>query len=99
MVEVREELTRYVANLSRLELSHLEVTTFTQQLGEILKYVEQLHKVDVTGVEPLTHPLELATPMREDRVVPSPMDHEGKPKVLLSAPDVMDDGFKVPPIL
>jgi aspartyl-tRNA(Asn)/glutamyl-tRNA(Gln) amidotransferase subunit C len=68
-------------------------------LSEILKYVEQLQGADVQGVEPLTHPLDLATPLRADEVRIFPTDDAGKPKVLQSAPDALYDGFKVPPIL
>ena len=99
MVEVNEALTRRVADLARLELSDTEVKTFTRQLSDILKYVDQLTQADVKGVEPMTQALELETPMREDVVRPSPVDAEGKPKVLKSAPEVMQDGYKVPPIL
>jgi aspartyl-tRNA(Asn)/glutamyl-tRNA(Gln) amidotransferase subunit C len=99
MVEVNESLTRQVAQLARLELSDQEVKTFTSQLSDILKYVEQLQSADVQGVEPLTHPLALSTALRPDEVRPSPVDSEGKPKVLQSAPDVLYDGFKVPQIL
>lgn len=98
-INVNEALTRGAANLARLELTDAEVATFTHQLGDILKYVDQLQKLDVKGVEPLTHPLELETPMREDEVNPSPVDSHGKPKSLHSAPDVIDDGFKVPQIV
>ncbi len=99
MVEVNEALTRRVAELARLELSDQEVNIFTSQLGEILKYVEQLQSLDTHHVEPLTHPLELLPPLREDVARLFPRDAEGKPKVLSSAPDVLYDGFKVPPIL
>jgi aspartyl-tRNA(Asn)/glutamyl-tRNA(Gln) amidotransferase subunit C len=99
MVEVNEKLTRQVAELARLELSDQEVQLFTSQLGEVLKYIDQLQSVDVSGVEPLTHALDLVHPLREDVIKPSPVDAAGKPKVLSSAPDVMYDGFKVPPIL
>ena len=70
MVDVNERLTRQVARLSRLELTDEEVSTYTRQLGDILKYVDQLQEVDVTSVEPLTHPLDLSAPMREDEVRP-----------------------------
>jgi aspartyl-tRNA(Asn)/glutamyl-tRNA(Gln) amidotransferase subunit C len=88
-----------VAHLARLEISEAEEKIFTAQLGHIFSYVEQLQEVDVTGVEPLTHPLELSTPMREDVVIPSPVNADHQPRVLESAPDTMLDGFKVPPIL
>ncbi|MEK6578042.1 MAG: Asp-tRNA(Asn)/Glu-tRNA(Gln) amidotransferase subunit GatC [Bdellovibrionota bacterium] len=99
MVEVNEILTRQVASLARLELSDLEVKLFTSQLGTILKYVDQLQMADVNGIEPLTHPLSLATPMREDEVKSFIKTAEGKPRILDCAPEVMYDGFKVPPII
>lgn len=99
MLDVNEALTRHVANLSRLELSDSEIKTFTSQLEQIIHYVDQLQKVNVEGVPPLTHPLTLETPMREDVVKPSPKDVDGKPKVLKHAPDVLHGGFKVPQIL
>jgi len=94
-----KEMTQQVARLARLKLTDNEITTFTAQVGDILKYVEKLQEVNVDGVAPMTHPLELATPMREDVAVPSPKNAEGKPKVLDCAPDVLNDGYKVPPIL
>lgn len=94
-----KEMTQKVATLARLKLTDEELTTFTDQVGDILKYVEKLQEVNVEGVAPMTHPLELSTPMREDVAVPSPTNSEGKPKVLDSAPDVLNDGYKVPPIL
>ncbi len=94
-----KEMTQKVAHLARLKLTEEELTTFTNQVGDILKYVEKLQEVNVEGVAPMTHPLELNTPMREDVAVPSPINAEGKPKVLDSAPDVLNDGYKVPPIL
>jgi aspartyl-tRNA(Asn)/glutamyl-tRNA(Gln) amidotransferase subunit C len=99
MIQVHETLTRQVADLARLELSDQEVQVFSTQLTQIIRYVEKLQEVDVQGVEPMTHPLDFAATLREDIVKPSPVDAEGKPKVLKSAPEVLYDGYKVPQIL
>jgi aspartyl-tRNA(Asn)/glutamyl-tRNA(Gln) amidotransferase subunit C len=101
MVELDEALTRRVANLSRLELTDAEAHLFTAQIGEILKYVDQLQKVDVSSVEPLYHPLSLdaVAPLREDVAKNFGTDADGSLKVLKPAPDVADGGFKVPPVL
>jgi len=55
--------------------------------------------LDVTGVEPLMHPLETAGPFRRDEVHEFPPTANGEPKVLEHAPEVENGGFKVPPIL
>ncbi|MGZ3698245.1 MAG: Asp-tRNA(Asn)/Glu-tRNA(Gln) amidotransferase subunit GatC [Bdellovibrionota bacterium] len=99
MVEINEALTRKVAGLARLELTDAEVSTFTAQLGEVLKYVDQLQEVATAGIEPLTHPIKLETPLREDVAREFPRGADGRPKVLGSAPDVIDEGFKVPQIV
>ena len=99
MVQVDENLTLKVANLARLELTPEEVKTFTGQLQQVLSYVDQLSKVDVKGIEPMTYPLSNDTPLRPDQAEPFGMDEKGHPKTLTHAPDVLNDGFKVPPIL
>ncbi len=45
----------HVAKLARLALTPEEKAKFAQQLGDVLHHIEQLGKVDVTGVEPTAH--------------------------------------------
>jgi aspartyl-tRNA(Asn)/glutamyl-tRNA(Gln) amidotransferase subunit C len=99
---VDEKLTRKIAALARLELTELEVTTFTAQLGDILRYVDQLQAADVTGIEPMYQalgPLAELVPFREDVVRESPVDAQGAPKVLEHSPRVEDAGYRVPQVL
>ena len=49
----------YVAELARLELSESEKAIFQPQLENIVKYVDKISSVDVTGVEPMMHGKEL----------------------------------------
>lgn len=96
VIEINETLTQKVAQLARLELSESELKSFTSQLGEILAYVERLNEIDVEGVEPLTHPLEIKTYLSPDVVRPFPRNSEGKPKTLDCATEVYEESFKVP---
>jgi aspartyl-tRNA(Asn)/glutamyl-tRNA(Gln) amidotransferase subunit C len=99
MVDIDPALTRQVANLARLALSDAEVQLFTPQLSQVLEYVRGLEKVNVEGIEPMTHPLELSTAFREDVSRVWPPSSEGRPAILDSAPESVSDGFKVPPVL
>jgi aspartyl-tRNA(Asn)/glutamyl-tRNA(Gln) amidotransferase subunit C len=45
----------HVAYLARLALTPEEKAKFATQLGDVLTYIEQLKKVDVSGVEPTAH--------------------------------------------
>ena len=99
MADVTADLTRQVAELARLQLSEDEVQQFTAQLQSVLGYVEQLKAIDVTGVEPMTRPHSMELPLREDVVVAFPVDAERGPKIVQSAPESLDHGYKVPPII
>ncbi len=45
----------HIANLARLALTAEEKAKFAAQLGDVLASIEQLKRVDVTGVEPMAH--------------------------------------------
>ena len=45
----------HVAQLARIALTPEEKATFAHQLGDVLHHIEQLSKVDVSGVEPTAH--------------------------------------------
>jgi aspartyl-tRNA(Asn)/glutamyl-tRNA(Gln) amidotransferase subunit C len=84
-----------VARLARLELSEEERETFGNQMEQILTYMEQLNRLDTTGVEPTSHAIPIHNVFREDEVKPSFPQEE----VLGIAPDEEDGHFKVPRII
>ncbi len=83
----------HVARLARLRLTDDEVARMTEQLSTIIGHVEQLSSLDLSGVEPTAHALDLTNRVRPDAARPSwPLD-----VVLRNAPDPADGGFRVPP--
>ncbi len=84
-----------VAKLARLELSEEERETFGNQLEQILAYMEQLNRLDTTGVEPTSHAIPICNVFREDEVKPSCPQEE----VLTIAPAEEEGHFKVPRII
>lgn len=60
-----------VAELARLELTEDELAAMTRQLGSILDYIGQLQQLNLDGVEPLAHALEIHNVFREDEPAPS----------------------------
>jgi aspartyl-tRNA(Asn)/glutamyl-tRNA(Gln) amidotransferase subunit C len=82
----------YVARLARLRLGDEEVERMTGELSHILEHVEKMDELDLEGVEPTTHVVELQNVLRED--VPRPS--LPRETALDQAPDVADGGFRVP---
>ncbi len=83
----------HVARLARLELSEAEVERFQEQLSAILDAVSKVQELDLSGVPPTSHPLEVVNVWREDE----PRRSLGVEEALANAPDRAGDLFKVPP--
>ena len=84
-----------VALLARLQLADAELATMTDQLAQIMGYVDQLAEVDTEGVEPMAHAIEVANVFRGDQVVES-LPREA---ALANAPHHDDRGYLVPAVL
>ena len=67
-MSVDAQIVRRVARLARIAVADDEVENLKGELNAILAFVEQLAKVDVEGVEPMTSAMPLALKMREDIV-------------------------------
>ena len=83
------------AELARLEFKESELEKFTEQLGNILEYIEDLNELDTEGIEPTSHGVEFPTPLREDKVVQLITTDE----VLRNAPEREEDFFVVPKVI
>lgn len=86
---------RYIAHLARLHLDAAESARLQGQLEHILHYVEELKKVDVSGVAPMATSITQANPLRPDVIQPG-LDHD---TALANAPARRQGQFQVPPIL
>jgi aspartyl-tRNA(Asn)/glutamyl-tRNA(Gln) amidotransferase subunit C len=94
-MKITKKEVEHVARLARLELSELEKETLTDQLSNILTYVEQLNELDTKGVEPTSHVLDINNVMREDVPEASlPQD-----LALANGPDKALGHYKVPKII
>jgi aspartyl-tRNA(Asn)/glutamyl-tRNA(Gln) amidotransferase subunit C len=56
----------YVAELARIKLTPVEITTFRSQLEHVLEHVAKLNAVDVSQVEPMAHSFQIYNVFRED---------------------------------
>jgi len=79
----------YVAHLARLQLTEGEIREFQGQLNQIVRYVDDMKAVDVTGVEPMAHSIAIQNVFRPDEPRPG-LDRES---VLANLP--LHDGEQV----
>ncbi len=85
----------YIADLAKLKFSEEELNKMTNELDEILTYIDKLNELDTEQIEPLSHPIELQNVFRADVLLPS----TPRELALKNAPEKTDSYFKSPKVL
>jgi aspartyl-tRNA(Asn)/glutamyl-tRNA(Gln) amidotransferase subunit C len=93
-MEISRDEVLHVAKLARLALTEEEVERFRGQLSAILDAVGKVSELDLTGVAPTAHPLDLVNVLAEDEPSPSLPREDA----LANAPDPEEGYFGVPPV-
>jgi len=90
-MKITEQDVEYVAKLAMLEVAGEEKKALAEQLSRIVDYVEQLNRLDLTGIEPTPQVVTSAKhAIRDDRVSPRTGSSEAGRTVKL---------FKVPKVI
>jgi aspartyl-tRNA(Asn)/glutamyl-tRNA(Gln) amidotransferase subunit C len=89
---IDRDQVKHVARLARLRLTDEEIDAMVEELPAILGHIERMESLDLEGVEPTTHVVQIENVLREDVPRPSlPVE-----KALEPAPDPRPNGFGVP---
>jgi aspartyl-tRNA(Asn)/glutamyl-tRNA(Gln) amidotransferase subunit C len=91
---ISREDVLHVAQLARLEIPEDEVAHLQEQLGAILEAVGKVSELDLSGVEPTSHPLDLVNVWDDDEPRPS----LSRDEALANAPDPSEGMFRVPSV-
>ncbi|TNE32848.1 Asp-tRNA(Asn)/Glu-tRNA(Gln) amidotransferase subunit GatC [bacterium] len=93
-MENTKEIIENVSKLAHLEFNEEELQAITPQFSKILDYIDILSKIDLEGVEPMTHVSDATNVFRDDVVKESITVEEA----LKNAPKHNDIFFKVPKV-
>ena len=89
---IDREQVLHVARLARLELTEDEVARMSDELSAVLGHIEKIGELDLDGVPPTTHVVEVSNALRPDIVDPS-LPRE---VALAATPERTEEGFLVP---
>lgn len=84
-----------IAKLSRLSLNDTEKNTTLEKLNAVFALVEKMQTVNTDGIEPMSHPHEVALRLRDDAVTES--DHAAQYQAV--APEVRNRLYIVPQVI
>jgi aspartyl-tRNA(Asn)/glutamyl-tRNA(Gln) amidotransferase subunit C len=82
----------HVAKLARLRLTEDEIPRMARELSSVLDHIEKISELDLEGVVPTSHVIELENVFRADE----PRDSWPRERMLEGAPDTAQQGFRVP---
>ena len=84
-----------IAWLARLKLAEHDVPEYARQLSGILEFVDQMNRVDTSGIEALAHPLELSLRLRADAIT----ETDRREAFQIRAPEVAAGLYLVPKVI
>jgi aspartyl-tRNA(Asn)/glutamyl-tRNA(Gln) amidotransferase subunit C len=90
-----KDTIRQVAHLARIHLNPDELERLSEQLKEILSFIDKLNKLDVKDINPTSHILPINNVFRDDKLKSS----LSVDKALENAPLKQENFFGVPKII
>ncbi|MEY3312923.1 MAG: Asp-tRNA(Asn)/Glu-tRNA(Gln) amidotransferase subunit GatC [Ignavibacteria bacterium] len=93
--EINSETVKRIADLSRLRFTDSEIEAFAEEFSGIVRAIDEINSMDLTGMEPMSHVLDLPNVFRED--VPS--ESLSVKQALENAPSNNETFFKVPKVM
>lgn len=95
-MDIKREDILHLAELSEFTLTDAEVDSLGQDLSEIIKYISELDKLDVSNIEPTYQVFEMENVWRDDTIVEQDASRE---ELLALARETRDNQVKVPKVL
>jgi aspartyl-tRNA(Asn)/glutamyl-tRNA(Gln) amidotransferase subunit C len=96
MTQISRDDVLHLAQLSSLQLSDTEIDDLQKDLGNILRYVEQLSELDTSGVEPTYQVTDLENVWRDDVIIDDKVTRE---QLLSLSTESLNHQVKVPKVL
>jgi len=91
-MKISEKILNNISSLSKIRIDEKIKSDLIKDLESILEMVEEMNKIDTSGIEPMSHPLEEADNLRKDKAAKDIKRDEYQK----SAPQT-DDGFYLTP--
>ena len=94
-MSLSDDQVRRIARLARIALQPGESAAVTERLNRVLALVDEMRRVDTSGVEPMAHAQDLVQPLRVDSVTES----DQRERYQAVAPAVEEGLYLVPKVI
>ncbi len=94
-MSVSKDEVRYIAKLSKLNVGDEKLDKMTSDLSSIVEFANNLSTIDIDGVRPTAHILDIKNVFRKDEV----SDSYDREKILKNAPESQAGCISVPKVV
>ena len=94
-MSVSKEDVKHIAKLSKLDLTEQVLEKYTNELSSIVDFANELSSINVEGVKPTAHILDIKNVFRKDEVQPS----YNREEILKNAPSKDAGCVSVPKVV
>ena len=85
----------YIAHLARLEVREAEIPAYTEKMGKIIDFIDELGGADTGAILPMAHPLDMSQRLRVDAVT----EFNERDRYQENAPQIHDGLYVVPRVV
>ena len=94
-VALSKQDIEYIAHLARLEVTEAEIPAYTEKLGKIIDFIDELGAADTDDLLPMAHPLDMSQRLRADEVT----EINERDRYQENAPQTQDGLYVVPRVV
>ena len=94
-MSIDKDTVKHISKLARISLDEKKVDSLSKDLTSIMKFIENLNKLNTDKIEPLTSIINTALKSRKDEV----KDGKIRDQILKNSPEKNDEFFVVPKVI
>ena len=94
-MSIDKETVKHISKLARISLDENKVESLSKDLTSIMKFIENLNKLNTDKIAPLTSIINASLKSRKDEV----KDGKIRDQILKNSPEKNDEFFVVPKVI
>ena len=94
-MSIDKDTVKHISKLARISLDEKKVDNLSKDLTSIMKFIENLNKLNTDNIEPHTSIINASLKSRKDEV----QDGKIREQILKNSPEKNDEFFVVPKVI
>ena len=94
-MSIDKDTVKHISKLARISLDEKKVNNLSKDLTSIMRFIENLNKLNTDKIEPLTSIINASLKSREDEV----KDGKIREQILKNSPEKSEEFFVVPKVI